>query len=275
MSKFRFLRSKVHKGSERLQRAHAPQSQNMSILDHIRALRRHIISYVMWFALLCVIAIIFMDEIIAFLRKPFVSYMAAHAKPETQLMATGVFEVVTMNFKICLLVAFVASIPFMLREIWKFVAPALYENEKKIARPVIFASVIMFFAGVAFGFFVIVPAFLDNTLEWASQYANVVLTVENYFDSISVMVAIFGCVFEVPVILSLLGLAGIIRSEHIAKNRRIVILVTFIVAAILSPPDVISQTIVAIPLYAMCELSVFALKLIEKNKKANSQSESD
>lgn len=238
----------------------------MSLVDHIIELRGHILRSALWFVLFTALSFIFMDELLAFLRHPFETYQAAHGHANSKLMTTGVFEVVYLNFKICFIIAFVATVPFIVRELWKFISPALYDHERRVARPVTIASVVMFYLGLAFGFYVIIPAFLTNTLEWASQYADVVLTVDNYFSSISLMCVLFGIVFEVPVVITLLGIAGLVRSEMIAGNRRVVFLISFVVGAILSPPDVFSQCVVSIPLYLMCELSVISLRMVERNR---------
>lgn len=265
-TRLRDLSSKIKIGSDRIGQAYSPEKSEMSLLDHIRMLRKHIVRAALWFVFWTIVSLAFMDQLIQFLRFPFERYMKEHGKAGMQLMSTGVFEVITMNFKICMMASFAISIPFIIREVWKFVSPAMYPNERRLALPVTIASVVMFFLGLSFGFFVIVPAFLSNTLEWASQYANVVLTVENYFDSVALMVVLFGIIFEVPVIFSLLGLAGIVKSELMAKNRRIVFFVSFIAGALLSPPDVMSQLVVSVPLYFMCELSIISLRLIEKSR---------
>lgn len=240
-------------------------SAEMSLMEHIIELRGHLVRAAIYFAVLTSLAMIFMDPLLAFLRRPFEAYQKAAGR-NSQLVTTAVFEVVIINFKVCMLVALVASVPLFIWEVWKFVAPAMYPKEKRIAQPVVLASVIMFYLGIAFGFFIIVPVFLSNTLEWASQYASVMLTVGNYYDSLATMVFIFGIIFEVPVILSLLGLAGFVTSDMIAKNRRAVIMASAIVGAILSPPDVFSLAVTSIPLYGMVELSVFALRVIERNR---------
>lgn len=269
MKRLRTLTDKVRAGANRVQKAHHPEMSDMSLLDHLRALRKHVVRAAMWFLFWAIVSILFMDRLVAALRLPFERYMKAHGKDGLQLMATGVFEVITMNFKICLMVAFALSVPFILRELWAFVSPALYPKERQLALPITIASVGMFFLGLTFGFFVIVPSFLGNTLEWASMYANVVLTVENYFNSIALMVVIFGIIFEVPVIFSLLGLAGIVKADHMAKNRRIVFFLCFVLGAILSPPDVFSQMVVSLPLYLMCEISILSLRLIERRREAS------
>lgn len=237
----------------------------MSLMGHVIELRKHIVRSLLWFLFFAIISMSFMDRVIAFLRHPYETYQKSIGKAP-QLMSIGLFEVVMMNFKICIIVALIVSAPFIVRELWRFIAPALFDNERKIALPVVISSVFLFFAGIAFGFFVIVPVFLSNTLEWASQYATVSLTVENYFNSLTTMVMIFGIIFEVPVVMSLLGLAGFLKSETLAKNRRVVLLGSFILGAIIAPPDVFSQTVVSVPLYLMIELSVYALRYIERRK---------
>jgi sec-independent protein translocase protein TatC len=237
----------------------------MSLVDHIIELRGHAMRAVFWLVGFTVLSLVFMDRLLGFLRSPFEAHQRSVGR-DAQLMSTAVFEVVFMNFKVCLLVAVVAAVPFILWEIWRFVAPALYAHEKRLAAPLVVASALMFYLGTAFGFFVIVPAFLSNTLEWASQYANVMLTVENYYNSLATMVFLFGVIFEVPVVLSLLGLAGFVRSEHITKNRRVVFFASCVVGAVLSPPDVFSLTITTLPLYGMVEVSVVALRAIERRR---------
>jgi sec-independent protein translocase protein TatC len=245
------------------------QAQNhtaeMSLVDHIIELRGHLVRSALYVAVFAVVAFFFMDPLLAFLRSPFEEYQRAAGK-DARLMTTAVFEVIFMNFKVCLLTAAVAAVPFVLWEVWRFVSPALYPHERFMARPLVFGSVLMFYAGVSFGFFVIVPAFLSNTLEWASQYAEVMLTVENYFNSLATMVFIFGIIFEVPIILSLLGLAGVIKASTIVDNRRVVFFASCVIGALLSPPDIFSLMITTVPLYGMVEVSVVALRYIERSR---------
>jgi sec-independent protein translocase protein TatC len=242
--------------------------REMTLVEHLIDLRKHLVRSLGFFLGFTIIAIIFMEPLIRFLRTPFENYQLSKGKP-IKLMSIGLFEVILMNFKICIVVGIIAAVPFILREIWLFVAPALYDAEKKMARPILLSSIGLFYAGISVGFFLIVPAFLGNTLDWAAPYADVNLTVESYFSSLSVMVMIFGIIFEVPVVLSLLGLIGILKSHHLSQNRRIVILISFVIGAIISPPDVFSQFVVAVPLYGMIEISILALKFIERKKLSN------
>jgi sec-independent protein translocase protein TatC len=273
---FEFGRSVLNKGLRR-KAARERQAGNphgeMTLVEHIIELRQHAVRSAYYFIGFFILTMIFMSPLVAFLRRPFEVYRESIGK-DAQLMSTAVFEVIFMNFKICLIVALILGVPFFLLEVWRFVAPALYPGEKRMARPVLLASIFLFYAGISFGFYVIVPAFLSNALEWASEYANVVLTVENYFNSLATMVFVFGIIFEVPVIMSLLGLAGILKAEMVSKNRRVVLFLSVLVGALISPPDVFSLAVCAVPLYGMIELSVFALQMIEKRKAAEAQNES-
>lgn len=279
MNPMNYLTALLNKGVKRKAvREHAVsggaagQMAEMSLVQHVIELRKHVVRSVLYYVVFAGIAMGFMSDVIAFLRRPYEIYRKSVGK-DPQLLSIGLFEVVMMNFKICLIVGLVASAPFMVRELWRFVSPALYESEKRIARPVVFASILLFYTGISFGYFVIVPEFLANTLEWGQEYARVELTVGNYFDSLSTMVMLFGIIFEVPVIMSLLGLAGVVTSSLVSKNRRVVFLLSFVVGAILSPPDAFSQVIVSVPLYLMCELSVVALRIIERNRAKMSAAE--
>lgn len=249
----------------KLERQKVASGSAMSFLDHVQELRKLVVSYLIQLALLCLITFFYMEELIAFLRTPYEAFQKSHGLAD-KLMSISLFEVVSVNFRICLMAAFVLSLPLLMRQIWLFIEPALFPEEKKIALPIICAALVMFYLGITFGFYVIVPALMSSALEWAQNYATIVLTVQNYFDSLLLMLTLFGIIFEVPVIMSLLGLAGLISSNALAKNRRVVLLVSFVVGALLSPPDVISQSLVSVPLYLMSELSIVALRYIEKNR---------
>ena len=270
----------------------------MSIVSHIGELRKHLVRAVYWYLAFVLIAFMNMKALVRFLQLPYTCYnflitqanqageslhvalqkfadfvswpqqcltaAAASVSSAQTLKTIGLIEVMWVNMKMCLIAAAVVGLPFILRELWLFVAPALYEREKKVAVTLMSASVLLFYIGIFFGFFVIVPAFLAQTLQWAAEYASVEMTYENYFGSLTTLVMIFGVIFEVPVVISLLGLVGIVKASHVTENRKFVFFGSFILGALISPPDVFSQVLVSVPLYLMCEISVFALRAIEK-----------
>ncbi|MEY4065398.1 MAG: twin-arginine translocase subunit TatC [Pseudomonadota bacterium] len=272
----------------------------MSIVAHISELRKHIVRALYWYLAFMVIAFVNMKMIIRFLQLPYTCYSylisqanqageslqqalqkfsdfvnwpshcltaaAASSATAQNLKTIGLIEVMWVNMKMCLIAAGVLGLPFILRELWLFVSPALYERERKMAVGLVIASLVLFYVGIFFGFFVIVPAFLSQTLQWAAEYASVEMTYENYFGSLTTLVMIFGVIFQVPVVVTLLGFVGLVKSSHITGNRKIIFLASFILGAIISPPDVFSQVLVSVPLYLMCEISVFALRAIERSR---------
>lgn len=276
---FQYISSLFNAGMQRKAKREAVLSGRedtgqMSLFEHIQELRKHALRAVIWLIIFSGISFIFMEPLLHFLKKPYnrVLLSLQDQNVPQNLSSISIFEVITVNFKVCFLIGFALSLPFIAREIWKFVSPALYEKEKKIALLSVMASVALFYAGISFGFFLIIPYFFSNALHWASQYAQVMITYENYFNSLITMMLIFGSVFEVPVILSLLGLAGILPSQVLIKNRKIAFLGCFIIGAILSPPDVISLCLVAIPMYFMVEVSIYIIKRIEKNRTESNSS---
>ncbi|MBX9703799.1 MAG: twin-arginine translocase subunit TatC [Silvanigrellaceae bacterium] len=238
----------------------------MTIFEHIQELRTSLIKSLGFLIFFSLIAMCFMQEIISFLQTPYHKAIEKVAKVigTNKLTAINVFEVMTVNIKVCFLVGFIFGLPFILWEIWKFVSPALYPREKSIAVTFLGASIILFYLGIYCGYSFIIPLFFENALVWASQYAHVTITFENYFNTLITMVMIFGIIFEVPVILSLLGALGILPAATLKKYRRILFLASFIIGAILAPPDVLSMCLIALPLYAMIEISIFIIDKIKK-----------
>lgn len=281
-------------------RMDSAQLGEMSIVSHISELRKHIVRAIYWYLAVVVFAFANMKALVRFLQLPYTCYTyltnqasqageslqvafqkfadfvswpqqcltaTAAAESSAQTLKTiGLIEVVWVNMKMCLIAGAVVALPLMLRELWLFIAPALYDRERKVGLFLVISSVILFYIGIGFGFFVIVPAFLSQTLQWAAEYASVEMTYENYFGSLTTLVMIFGVIFQVPVVISLLGMAGLVKAKHISENRKFVFFGAVVLGTLISPPDVFSQTLVSIPLYLMCEVSVFALRAIERSR---------
>lgn len=263
-----FFNSAMHRKARRELTIQGNPNAQMTLFEHIQDLRKHALKGALWIFAFSGVSFLFMDPVISFLKKPYEQFLIVSKTkglPEN-LSSIGVFEVMTMNFKICFMVGFALSIPFLMREMWKFIAPALYKKEKKFALWALLSSMFLFYAGLSFGFFLIIPYFIQEALGWTSRYAMVMITYESYFNSLITMLLIFAAVFEVPVILTLLGLVGVLPSVTLEKNRKIAFLSCFIIGAILSPPEVISLCMVALPMYFMVEVSIFIIKKIEQGR---------
>lgn len=244
----------------------------MPFLNHIQVLRRHVFRALCYVFCFSCVSFLFMDEIIDYLKTSYKKISSINHSGESifkisnDLTAVSVFEVMTTNFKISFIIGFLFALPFILWELWRFVSPALYKHERLLARFLIISGFIFFYAGITFGYFLIIPLFFQSALLWANQYSNVMITYESYFNTLTVMVLIFGIIFEVPVIITLLGLSGILKASDISKNRKIAFLSSMIIGAILAPPDVFSMCLIGLPLYAMIEVSILFLTFFENKK---------
>jgi sec-independent protein translocase protein TatC len=176
-------------------------------------------------------------------------------------------------FKLALFVALFAAMPFVLYQAWAFVAPGLYKHEKRFAIPLVLSSIVLFYGGVAFAYFVVFPlmfAFLTSTAPTGIQ---VMTDMASYLDFVLLLFFAFGIAFEVPVATVLLAATGLVRVETMAKNRGYVILGIFIIAAFLTPPDALSQTFMAVPMYLLYEIGIFLSRIMLKEKLAQQRSE--
>jgi len=179
-----------------------------------------------------------------------------------QMIATDVVGVFLVPVKVTMLVAFVAALPYVLYQVWAFVAPGLYEHEKKLVLPLVVTSFLLFLLGMAFAYFLVFPAIFKFMAAFAPEGVAWMTDIEKYFSFVLGMFVVFGVTFEEPVVIVLLVRMGIVETAKLTEIRPYVIVGAFVVAAVLTPPDVISQFMLAIPLWVLYELGVFAARMI-------------
>ncbi|MHC5310773.1 twin-arginine translocase subunit TatC [Myroides sp. LJL116] len=181
----------------------------------------------------------------------------------------GQFSVIIWT---CITAGFILAVPFILMEIWKFISPALYTNEKKYARLFIASSSLLFFIGVLFGYFLITPLsinFLANI-----QISDIVknqIDINSYISLVKTTSIACGLVFELPIIIYFLSVMGLVTPEFLREYRKYAIVLILIIAAIITPPDVVSQIIVSIPLLILYELSIYISKFVQKKDSGTNQ----
>lgn len=171
----------------------------------------------------------------------------------------------------CITAGFILAVPFILWQIWKFILPALYDNEKKYAKHFLFTTSTLFFVGVAFGYFVLVPLsinFLSN-MQISSEIENQI-DINSYIGLVKSTSLSTGLIFELPVIIFFLAHLNLISAEFLKEYRKYAYVLILIISAIVTPPDIISQTIVSIPLIILYEISIFIAKYISKKHNSNS-----
>jgi sec-independent protein translocase protein TatC len=194
--------------------------------------------------------------------------MTANLPAGTKLIATNVFSPFLVPLKITLMAAFLVALPVVLYQVWAFVAPGLYSHEKKMVMPLVVSSTILFLIGVAFCYFIVIPALTKFIVAVAPSSINTAPDIEQYFGTVLTLFMVFGIAFEVPVAVVVLARIGIVSIDQLTKFRGYFVVVAFIVSAIVTPPDVVSQLSLAIPLCVLYEIGILAARLFIRSTKA-------
>ncbi|MDW8467889.1 MAG: twin-arginine translocase subunit TatC [Burkholderiales bacterium] len=194
-----------------------------------------------------------------------------NALPEgTKMIATGVITPFMVPVKVTALVALMIALPYMLYEAWAFVAPGLYEHEKKLALPIVVASTLLFYLGVAFCYFFVFGRVFAFIHQFAPSSITPAPDIEAYFSFVITMFIAFGAAFEIPVVVILLARAGVVTLEKLRDARPYVIVGAFVVAAIVTPPDVLSQFMLAVPMCLLYEAGLLLARVLGRRAAAAS-----
>ncbi len=234
--------------------------QEQSFLSHLIELRQRLVRAAVAVLLVFLALTPFMKEIFDVLSQPMMAALPAG----TKLLATGVITPFMVPLKVTLFAALIIALPYVLWQAWAFVAPGLYRHEKRLAAPLIASSMLMFAAGMAYCYFVVFGFIFKFIAGFAPQSVAVSPDIEAYFSFVMGMFIAFGLTFEVPIVVVLLVRFGIASIEKLKQARPYVIVGAFIVAAIFTPPDVVSQLLLAIPLCVLYELGIFLARFIKK-----------
>ena len=194
--------------------------------------------------------------------------LVAHLPKGATLIATNVISPILVPLKITLMGAFMLALPVVLYQVWAFVAPGLYSHEKRMVLPLVISSTILFLAGVAFCYFLVIPGMSKFIQAFAPASITAAPDIEQYFGFVLTLFMVFGISFEVPIAVIVLTRIGVVTIEQLRKFRGYFIVGSFVVAAIFTPPDVISQLALAIPMCILYEMGIIAAQLLSKNTKA-------
>jgi sec-independent protein translocase protein TatC len=206
------------------------------------------------------IAYFFKEKIFEMLMKPLTDVMGEGDK----LIFTNLPEAFFVYLKTAFLAGIMAASPVILYEFWKFVAPGLYKKERVVLLPVVFLCSFFFIGGALFGYFIVFPFGFKFFLGFATEFIRPLPSMKEYFSFASKMLIAFGVVFEMPLIITLFSRLGLISVEFLKKNRKYAILLFFIVGAILTPPDVITQIMMAVPLMILYEISIIGARVFAR-----------
>jgi sec-independent protein translocase protein TatC len=235
----------------------------MSLTDHLLELRTRLTRSLIVLGIGFAFCYYFKDAIFDIITRPL-----THVLPQkSYLIYTGLTEAFFTYMKVSFFAALIITSPFILYQIWKFIAPGLLPKEKQYVVPFVISSSVLFVGGVLFGYFVALPPAFEFFVSFNNQYLQAMLSFKDYLSLFVTFLLGFGLSFELPIFIFFLTKLGIVNPQILSKQRRYAILVIFIVAAILTPsPDALSQILMAIPLMFLYEVSIFVSRFAQKKK---------
>ncbi|HLW24228.1 MAG TPA: twin-arginine translocase subunit TatC [Steroidobacteraceae bacterium] len=235
-----------------------------TLISHLLELRDRLLKAIIAVALCFVPCAMYMNQLFTWVAEPLKHKLPAGAT----LIATSVVAPFTVPFKLALVLAIGLAIPYVLYQAWAFVAPGLYQHEKKLAVPLLLSSIVLFYVGAAFSYFVVIPLMLSFFVATTPHGVQMMTDMGSYLDFVMISMLAFGLAFEVPVATVLLVWTGFVDLKKLRKNRGFVILGLFIFAAFVTPPDAVSQSAMAIPMCLLYELGIVMAGLLLKDKLA-------
>jgi sec-independent protein translocase protein TatC len=245
----------------------ANDSVQESFVSHLVELRERLVKSVV-----AVLAVTFglmaypgMKQLYAWVAAPMLKVLPQG----TSMIATDVTGTFFIPLKVTLMAGFLISLPVVLYQMWAFVAPGLYKHEKKLALPIIVSSTVLFFCGMSFAYFVVFPSIFGTFVGFTPSGVNMTPDIDKYWSFALTMFIAFGLTFETPVVLAVLTRAGIVTVQQLKDFRGYFIVAAFVIAAVVTPPDVLSQLFLAVPLVVLYELGIWVSMFIKPRKRSD------
>jgi sec-independent protein translocase protein TatC len=239
------------------------EEDKMPFTSHLEELKSRLMRILVVVGIGFGVCYLFKDWSFKVITKPLVDAMPA----QSSLIFTGLPEAFFIHMKIAFFVSLFLTAPFTLFQLWRFISPGLYKNERRMVVPFVFFSTVLFVGGVLFGYFIALPPAFSFFVSFSTDFLKPMISFREYLNLTLKFLLAFGICFEMPVFIFFLAKMGIVNSKMLSKQRRYAILLIFIVAAILTPsPDALSQILMAIPLMALYEVSIFVAKFAKRLK---------
>jgi sec-independent protein translocase protein TatC len=233
-----------------------------TLISHLLELRDRLIKALMGVGLVFLPCMMYANDIFSYVSQPLQEKLPKGAS----LIATSVMSPFTTPFKLSFFIAAFITMPWILYQLWSFVAPGLYRHEKRFAVPLLVSAILLFYVGVLFAYFFVFPVMFAFFASTTPKGVSMMTDINSYLDFVLVMFFAFGAAFEVPVAVVLLVITGIVKLEKLRQNRGYVLLGIFIFAAMLTPPDAVSQSILAVPMYLLYEGGLLMARVLQRMK---------
>ncbi|EPC01721.1 twin-arginine protein translocation system subunit TatC [Litchfieldella anticariensis FP35 = DSM 16096] len=249
-----------------------PQDQDQAqapLIEHLIELRSRMIRALLAILVIFLALYAFSNDIYVFVARPLVDML-----PEgSQMIATEVASPFLAPFKLTLVVAVFIAVPFVLHQAWAFIAPGLYDNEKRLAIPLLASSVALFYAGAAFAYYVVFPLLFQFFTQTGPENVAVMTDINQYLNFVLKLFFAFGVAFEIPIATFLMIYSGATTVESLTKKRPYIVLGCFVIGMLLTPPDVISQSLLAVPMYLLYEVGILFGRLVRRKPDDESDEE--
>ena len=233
-----------------------------SLLSHLVELRDRLLRAVLAVLIITVCLLPFSNDLYHFLAEP----LLQHLPESSTMIATEVASPFLIPFKLTLSIAILLAVPILLYQLWAFIAPGLYANERKLAFPLLFVSTILFFLGMIFAYFVVFPLLFEFFTQAPPEGVAIMTDISSYLDFVLKLFFAFGLAFEVPVATLLLIWTGLSTIESLSEKRPYIIVGAFVIGMLLTPPDIISQTLLALPVWLLFELGLISARFLPIKK---------
>ncbi|KPQ26370.1 MAG: twin arginine-targeting protein translocase TatC [Halomonas sp. HL-48] len=250
------------------QEPHNDQKQ-APLIEHLIELRSRLMRAVIAILVVFLGLYSFSNDIYLFVAEPLMALLP----PGSQMIATEVASPFLAPFKLTLVTALFIAIPFVLHQAWSFIAPGLYDNEKALAIPILVSSILLFYGGAAFAYYVVFPLLFAFFTQTGPENVTVMTDINQYLNFVLKLFFAFGVAFEIPVATFLLILSGATTVESLSQKRPYIILGCFVVGMVLTPPDVISQSLLAVPMYLLYEVGLLFGRLVRKRREEKAAEE--
>lgn len=245
---------------------HSQQSQpsapekSVTLFDHLLELRTRLLRAVLGVLLVFCCLVYFAQDIYQYLAQPLLETM-----PEgSQMIATDVASPFFAPFKLTIVLSFFLAMPYILYQMWSFIAPGLYRNEKKLIAPLMLGSTLLFYSGIGFAYFVVFPVVFAFFTSMAPEGVVIATDISSYLDFVLKLFFAFGAAFEIPIVVILLCWTGVTSPNSLRKKRPYVVVGAFVIGMLLTPPDIISQSMLAIPMLILFEVGIIIASIYHK-----------